>query len=396
MQIITATAEKIISNSNALVHHEGQAVFVPQLIPGEKAAIRITGEGKGFFYGEIEEIISSSPYRVKPPCSYYGICGGCTMQHIDYKYQLQLRKELVKEALLRNGKVNFDSITVIPSSTPFGYRCRAQFHTASNLLPDNSKILLGFMERAGNKIVPIQSCLVCNNSINNFISSSPKLKENKRITVFAPSSDYYLYPDPTPNKQFSNPVKVLLNNMEFETDAACFFQSNLEMTAKAAQLIAAKAEGECIIDLYCGVGILGTLAAKEREGEIKEIVFVESNPHALSYGEKNGAAISNYGIKKKYYPLSVEKYLQKFAKSLSGFHTVILDPPRTGLSKQVINALIAKKIKKIVYLSCDYPSLGRDIGFFVKNSYTLTELYLLDFYPQTHHAESLALLEYIE
>ncbi|MCL2481724.1 MAG: TRAM domain-containing protein [Spirochaetaceae bacterium] len=371
MQIHEVEIEKIISNSCGLGRVNGKAVFVPYAIPGEKVTVTVTDEKNSYLCGNIKDILLVSPFRVVPACKYYYDCGGCTLGHIDYKMQLDIRKNLIKEAIERNGKIVSPEIEVVGGS-PYSYRCRAQFHKSQDSTP-------GFKKRNSEEIIKIDFCNICNAGINNFLQSSPLL-EKERVTVFAPDNNFSYDRNLTQN----NVIEVKIKERIIKTDINCFFQSNIQMLEKTIDLIMKFAKGKVFFDLYSGVGVFALFLTEQAE----LVVSVESDKIAAAFAKEN--------IKSSKAKFSSEK-AEKFVLDWKGAipDTVVLDPPRTGISIPVRKYLTDKKIKNIIYLSCDYATFGRDLGFFTEKKYLIKKLFFLDFYPQTAHAESLAVLEFM-
>ena len=385
MKIHEVEIEKIISNGCGLGRIDGKAVFIPYTIPGERAAIEILEEKKGYMNAKMRELLHASPFRTVPVCKYYYSCGGCTLQHMDYKRQLEERRNLIAEAVERNGKIAAPEIEII-SGTPeeqYNYRCRAQFHRTSENKP-------GLKKRNGNEVIEIDFCPVCNTGINNFLKSSPLL-EKERVTVFAPNDSFYYEKNQNPNYDSvidsDGVIEVKIKDKIIKTDVGCFFQSNLMMLDKTIELITGFMEGNIYFDFYSGVGVFGLFLPENAE----LIVSIESDKRAIMYAKENIKTTKN--IKKYFFGEKVEKFIDKWKGDIPD--TVILDPPRTGISDSVKNYLADKKVKNIIYLSCDYATLGRDLGFFAKKGYCNEKLFFLDFYPQTTHAELLTILRYV-
>ncbi len=375
MQICEVEIEKIISNSYGLARIDGKVIFIPYTIPGEKVAVEITEEKSSYLYGNVKEIITASSSRVIPNCKYYYSCGGCTLQHIDYKMQLDIRKSLVEEAIKRNGKILPPEIKILEGE-PYSYRCRAQFHKSSDNKP-------GFKKRNSEEIIKIDFCPVCNSGINNFLKTSPTL-EKERLIVFAPDNFFYYEKNQKSNQH--NIIEVKIKDRIIKTDINCFFQSNINMLEKCIDLITKFSEGKIYFDLYSGVGIFGSFLQESAE----LIVSVESDKKAVLLAKENIKTANN---KAKFFSEKAEKFIAKWKGEMPD--TVILDPPRTGIADSVKKILAGEKIKNIIYLSCDYATFGRDLGFFVQNNYKIEQLFFLDFYPQTTHAESLAVIKYL-
>lgn len=366
--------EKIISNGCGLGRVGGKVVFVPYTVPGEKAAITVTEEKNSYLYGNVKDILLESPFRKTPCCKYYFACGGCELMHIDYKMQVDIRRNLVKEAIERNGKIISQELPEIEvvRGDQYNYRCRAQFHKSQEGVP-------GFKKRNSEEIIKIDFCRICNDGINDFLQSSPVL-EKERVLVFAPEKNYFYDKKETQ----SNIIEVKIKDRIVKTDIRCFFQSNIKMLVKAIDIIMEFANGKLLFDLYGGVGIFGSFLSEKAD----IVVSVESDKRAIALAKEN---IKNN--KAQFFGETTERFIKKWKGRAPD--TVVLDPPRTGISSSVKKFLAEKKVKNIIYLSCDYATFGRDLGFFTQKNYFIEKLFFLDFYPQTTHAESLAVLRYM-
>ena len=391
--------EKIISNGCGLARYSGRAVFIPFTVPGEKVFAEIDLSGKKFLEGRVLEIIKSSPDRTEPLCPLFGRCGGCSLQHISYDKQLEIKKELVAEAFRRNGKMEIPDPEIL-SGEPYRYRCRIQVHPS-----EENRGKPGFKERQGSRVVPAENCPVCTDGINSFLSSGERIKE--RTVVFSPDgSSYYL------SSAETGSVSVRLNSLFIKTDPSSFFQSNIPLFEKAIEEIKKYAAGDTLLDLYSGAAVFGS-ALSDR---FKEITSVEENKEALKRGEEN--IPDRIDLVKYFFPLTVEKYVKKqtaekgdgkgfYNRESRGsrgknakpektvkrqFDTVIADPPRTGLSKEVRSYLKMLHPEVFIYLSCDYTTMSRDLGDLTEECYNLDIVKIFDFYPQTPHAETLAVL----
>ena len=363
--------EKIISNGCGLARYNGRAVFIPFTVPGEKIYAEIDLTGKQYLEGKILDIIEPSPDRVVPPCPLYGKCGGCSLQHISYERQLEIKKELVSEALKRNGGIRIEN-PEITQSRAFGYRNRIQLHSSVDGPP-------GFKQRKGSAVVPVSECLVCNDGINRYLAEGDH-NISERTVLFSPD-DKRIYS----SAEETDEISVYLNNIEIKTSAGSFFQSNIKLFEKTLIDIKEYVKGDTLLDLYAGAAVFGTVLSES----FSRIISVEENKSALKFGEKN---IPDRGaFKKAFYPVSVEKFLKKEGKRIKP-DTVIVDPPRTGLSKQVRKYLMSLKPERLIYLSCDYTTLARDLGELTRGNYSINMMKIYDFYPQTAHAETLVVL----
>ena len=174
----TVRLEKLISNGCALAHVDGMAVFVPYGIPGEEVHIEITESKKGYLVGRILGISDSSPDRVIPPCRLFGRCGGCTLQHISYSRQLELKKAMLAEALSRTGHIAEADIAAlnikVHPSEPYGYRVRVQLHPA----PEGGA---GFMASASNQVLKASSCNTCCPGLNRLLADGVRTGDTRTL-----------------------------------------------------------------------------------------------------------------------------------------------------------------------------------------------------------------------
>lgn len=431
-------ADKMVFGGNCIAKIDGKTVFIPYAIPNEKLEVEITKDFKDYSQAKIVNILKPSPYRVESFCPLYTKCGGCNMQHISYDYQLELKKSILQDAFFREEiNLNTEEIDVIHAEPKF-YRSRFQFHDG------------GLMEKSTNNIIPIENCPCACDEINHFLSEVPfenrpkgriQIFASKKITsipedfdkiVIAQVSDAELEKRKnfqqerkarqnhqnqknqqrfTPNgrklkkqkqikQMYSGSTGNSQNTCELELcgkkiifDVQGFFQSNLEVLEKTIPLILDEVDGKnCknLLDMYAGCGTFSKFLADKFE----KICLVEHNRSALVYAEQNLA-----GIKHESFGLSGEvwtKYhAENYIKQNGNFDAVIIDPPRSGMEKSVCQWLCKSGIPKIISLSCDIATHARDAKFLIKNGYNLKKLYLLDFYPQTGHIESLAVFERI-
>lgn len=398
--------DKIAFGGNCLTKINGKNVFVPFAIPGEELKVEIIQEKRDYDIAKISEIIKPSPHRVTPECKYYEKCGGCNMMHIDAEYQKELRKQILCDCLSRNG-VDFplEKINVI-SGDNFGYRARIQLNDG------------GFSERAGNQIIPVTDCLCTTKELNEWLSSkkmeerpsdrihlfgcknviSVGYDENKKISISSlekkETTDYSKLKKKNKNirevkKRYSgtsintsDTIKVKILDKEVSFDVKGFFQSNIDVLEKAIKTLCKGLKGSACLDMYAGCGTFSVFLADI----FKEITLVEHNRDALVFAEENLK-----GIKHQSFGLSGEKWVQTAENKY--FDAVVIDPPRSGMEKEVCKWLCKSKIPQIRSVSCDPATHARDLSFLLKAGYELKELYLLDFYPNTSHIESLAILE---
>lgn len=401
MNIIT---DKITFGGKSLGKIDGKNVFVPYAIPGETYEINITEDKKDYCNAEIVKIVEKSPHRVEPACKYYGKCGGCNMLHIDSEYQKELRRQILIDIFQQNG-IDIASSTEIVDGPANNYRARFQLNDG------------GLSEKGSNVIIPVEKCLCAEAPINKYLSENDFRNRPKgRIHLFG--SDYVdgsenlkISEEKQDNKNGSkykiygkknikikenhyfagtvaspeNTLTVNLAGKKLSFDVRGFFQSNLFVFEKVVKLITDSLfGGKQVLDMYAGCGSISTFLTDKYEN----VVLVEHNRDALVYAEQNLA-----GTKHVSYGLSGANWAKTCAQYCGTFDAVVVDPPRSGMEKEVADYLCNSKIPQIVSLSCDPATHARDCAKLIKAGYELKKMYLLDFYPNTSHIESLGIFQ---
>ena len=410
MNTFTIETQKMTFGGDCIAKLDGKTIFVPFALPFETLEVEITQDKGDYAFAKILSIIKPSPYRRQAPCSLYGKCGGCNMMHIEDKEQINLRKQVLQDAFEREG-IKVPEIIALTGS-PLHYRSRFQLHNG------------GLKEKESNNIVSLETCPVATKEINDYLSSisikDKKQKENGRVHIFgdnrvtAPESHFLEAKEIArgreearimgkanrkikrkENVHFSgsiiNPQNICTVNIkgkEIRFDVQGFFQSNLEVLEQTIEKVCDNMGGERVLDMYSGCGTFSVFLADI----FKDVTLVEHNRDALVFAEQNMA-----GKQHTSYGMSGEKFIQNQVQAIIEKHgqydAVVIDPPRSGMEKAVCDWLCREKTYQIRAVSCDPATQARDVAKLVKAGYTLSKLYLLDFYPQTCHIESLACLE---
>lgn len=409
-------AEKIVAGGDCMAKLNGKNVFIPYAVPGEKLEIEVTKSFRDYDVAKIINIIEPSPHRVEPFCKLYGKCGGCNMQHIDSAWQVELRKQILRESFEREG-IECPEIEVI-SGKDRNYRCRIQ-------LTDG-----GFNERESNNIVHLENCPVATDEINDYLKKTEQSKRpSGRVHIFgdkriiAENSDgKVIVADETvrstndtvikggaskdrkkrlrlqKNTYFAgstlkqdNRCSVSLSGKKIDFDVQGFFQSNLEVLEKTIAEVTRNMGGNNVLDMYSGCGTFSVFLSDL----FRKTVMVEHNRDAIVFAETNIA-----GRPHESYGQSGEKWVQLSAdnvmKNNGGFEACVIDPPRSGMEKAVCQWLCRNKIPQIRSVSCNSSTHARDCKFLVRSGYEIKKVFLLDFYPQTSHIESLVEFEYFD
>jgi len=430
------------------VSHQGEgigrvenfAVFVPGAIKGEKIEVKITEIRKNFARGELEKIILPSLNRVKPPCPVFNLCGGCHLQHINYKKQLEMKKEIVENVLSRIGNQNIDVMPIIGMEIPWRYRNKGHFHLAR----ENENITLGFYQSKSHDLVPVSRCLLFSQNINSLIKYLEKELTRQKITIYNHKTDkgnfrgivlreskytgeimiifitreerWYLdenflnnliiaFPQVVSlcqniNKNpkmalFGKEFRILkcktfiedhIGSFKFKISPSSFFQVNVlqtEILYKKILEYANLSGKETVIDSYSGTGTISIYLA----GKAKKVYGLELQKGAVRDAWANGELnnISNL----KFISGKAESWLYKWIQRGEKAEVIVIDPPRRGCSREVLKNIIKIKPEQILYVSCDMPTLARDIKYITQNGYNIEEVQPIDMFPHTSHIECL-------
>ena len=361
---------KLVAGGEGLGHAAGKAVFVPGVLPGEKVRVRVVQRRKDFDRAALLEVLEPSPHRVPPPCPLAGVCGGCDWLHIRYEEQLAQKVSIVREALLRTGRIARDAIHIEPSA-PLGSRSRAQVHR------DGSG-LLGYMGAGSNRIVGVDSCPIVVRPINGVFNGSVRVPESlDRFTVF--SNGEYVAAEGIDDDRT---LTARVCGREVAFSVGCFFQSNLAVLDSLVPWALEGLVGSTAADLYAGVGLFGSFLSER----FSRIICVESSAMSLSYARRNVA-----GPAHEFFPMTVEQWITSGA-ARGPFDAAVVDPPRPGLAAEVRAWLCAAAVQRLVYVSCNPVTLARDLGQLCDSAFVLDDFRLFDFYPQTSHIEAVAKL----
>ncbi|MBF9018656.1 MULTISPECIES: class I SAM-dependent RNA methyltransferase [unclassified Oceanispirochaeta] len=365
-QYNSVRAEKVVPGGDGLFRIEGKVVFVPAVLEGETADIELVQQGKKFSRGRVLQLHETSPYRVEPFCSYYGRCGGCNFQHISYEKQLELKTSFVREHFRKFSSLELAEDFYFAASEPRAYRNRVQFHKAADGC--------GFKKRGSDSVIKLKSCPVLAPGLDKFLSSSETIKKDREI-FFGTDSEYW-----SGRERENISIELRGKNIQFRSDL--FFQSNLSLLPEMLDYIVefsdeSKSDSNHAMDLYCGVGLFSVFLKET----YNKITGIELNPETESYYVNNMK-----GSDFEFFGQSLEEWLTMHEGEKTDF--IIVDPPRTGLSPEVRQFLIRMKVPGLVYVSCDPVTQARDTKELIEGGYEIESARGFDFYPQTHHMET--------
>ena len=381
------TAENFVQGGRTMGHlDDGRIVFLNGLFPGEEAEIKIVDEKRGYCSAVSINIIKRSSSRRESPCKYSSQCGGCPWIELNYDAQVVAKEELMHE-LFSDVEIEFlpsvlatdsvsDSVTGSLSDSSeggeFGYRSRARFQYRIN----GGKASLGFCAEESNNTVSIDKCVVADSALNAFISNPPKLNawELKNMELPCITTDTGVLYGPGISH-------ITINGHALPVSNQVFFQSNLKLLPALIDYVVSCVDS-CtnerghVMDLYSGVGTFSAYLEDKYD-----VVAVEMNKNCLDLAKRH--------LKKTtFFTSSVEKWSPK----RKGVDTVIVDPPRVGLAKEVPAMIASWGPSSIVYVSCFAPTLHRDVQRFEELGYKAKTLKMFDFYAQTPHVETVVLL----
>ncbi len=416
---IRVKIDKLVYGGYGLGKYTGKSVLVRYAAPSELVDVEIIDERKDYIEAKVKKVVIPSKDRRDAPCLYYGICGGCQLQHVDYNAQFSSKERTLLETLERIGKIrDVNLLEGIPSGQEFGYRIRVQFKVK------NGRI--GFFRWNEREIVGVESCPVAHPRINELIPSlrecSEHIRELQEIHVtYSPTEDKFLVKFITPteiNRDFLASLKedclpedvvgigdysrlrTILNkrywigkeylfikigrwNYRVSTDS--FFQVNYTLWEKFIDAVVGEVSFTKALDLYCGVGFF-TIPLSEKGNFIEGS---DSSASAINDAEYNAKINGRDNI------VFVKSDAFRHLKSRGGevIDLVVLDPPRSGLESREIDLLVKNKPERIIYISCNPSTLARDLKIFLKNGYELEGVRVVDMFPQTYHVESISYLK---
>jgi tRNA/tmRNA/rRNA uracil-C5-methylase (TrmA/RlmC/RlmD family) len=398
-----------------VARHEGRAVFVRHALPGERVVVEVTegAEEDRFLRADAVEILQASPDRVEAPCRFSGPgqCGGCDWQHVTLDAQRRLKAAVVAEQLSRLAKLDREVVVEEVPGAPdgLGWRTRVQFAV-------DAEGRAGLRKHRSHEVVPVDHCVIAAPGVEEVGVEAHAWPGMAGVEVIAAtgSSDRVVVVTPEagqriPYVELDVPVSVLRGDGKggtqrihgrghvrevaaghtWKVSGSGFWQVHPAAAdvLTAAVLAAVKPQpGETAMDLYCGVGLFAASLA-EAVGPEGEVVAVESETVALADATANLAAFEHV-------ILVGEQVDVALAQAPEGFQAevVVLDPPRSGAGRRVVERIAAAKPRVIAYVACDPAALARDVAYFAEHGYELAALRAFDLFPMTQHVECMATL----
>jgi 23S rRNA (uracil1939-C5)-methyltransferase len=330
--------------------YNDKIIFIPNSLPGELVLVEIIKEKTKYIEARLIEILRESPKRIKAPCKYYGLCGGCQIMHMAYSDQLEYKKDKVKQLFKRQLELELN--IEIEHSNPFNYRNKVSLHDG------------GFYDIYNEKIIKIKECLIAREEINKKLKKG--IKGDVILKVFGDEENSY----------------EQLNNIRYRISFNSFFQINKEIAIKMFDYIKEKVDKENkILDLYSGSGSIGLYISDK----VNKVLGIDINQDAID--DANFNVELNKINNANYICDDANNYLKDIDEH---FDLIIVDPPRAGLDKIGINLIQELDPQKIIYVSCDPMTLIRDLKEL--NNYKVLEVRLFDMFPNTYHVETVVTL----
>lgn len=420
-------------------------IFVPHALPGEQAVVKITEVKKNYAKGQMVKTQSASPERVAPHCDIYSKCGGCQLQHLSYEAQLKAKRQQVVDAVTRIGKL--DSVIINPTlgaKDPWYYRNKMQFPVGT----EAGKIAIGCFQQGTHSIINTDNCYIQHDNNNKIaremrriitqlginpydektgsgvirhvlgrvgvqtgevmvviVTATEKLPHDDKIIKALKEEipglvsiiqnvnsrrTNVIMGDKTTTLWGRDNITDQLGEFKFEISARSFFQVNTvqaeELYNKAIEY-AGLTGRETVIDAYCGTGtitlFLARHAAKVYGIEIVKPAILDARRNAANNNVTNTEFIVGDAIE-----IMPDLFKQGIRPEV-----IVVDPPRVGCEKPVLEAFVNMKPERIVYVSCNPATLARDLAVLAEHGYNTREIQPVDMFPQTFHVESVALIE---
>lgn len=441
----TVTVDAVSSDGNGVARIDGFAVFIPLTAPGDEAEIQITRVQNRCAWGRLVNVLKPSPLRAEKNCVYYGQCGGCQLRHIKYEAQLDIKKDIIENAMRRiGGFKDFTPDDIIGMDTPERYRNKMVFPAGRA----DGKNVCGFYAPRSHDVIELSDCVIgdeanariCgavleymneNNAaaydesshsgtvrhiftrvsfstgeIMVVISANTKnlprrerlIKKlrnvSDRITSIILNINTRRGKTVITDKNITlwgkDRISDTLGGIKFTISPQSFFQVNPVQTEKlyAKALEYANIDKtKSVMDIYCGIGTISLCAAKRA----KNVIGVEIVKKAIDDAAENAETNNIQNV--LFYADSAENIVPKLISRGETPDIIILDPPRSGSDEATLSAIIHARPERIVYVSCNPSTLARDARFLADGGYTITRSCGFDLFPHTVHVETVILME---
>ena len=426
---------------------DGKVIFVPDTVTGDRALVRLTRVKSKYAEGKLQKLLTSSRDRIRPRCIVADKCGGCQWQHINWEYQLASKRQQISQSLQRIGSL--PAIQVQPTlhtADDLHYRNKATYPLG---ISATGNLQAGYYRKNSHKIVNLNQCPVQDSRLNLLLkeikqdiqqqgwsiydetnhnhnqgqlrhlslrigyhtgeilvtlvatdNQIPGISEQAKIWInrypnlvgvclnINPEETNIIFGHQTHTLVGKPYLKEMFGGLEFRILSDTFFQINTaaaELLLNKIMQILNLQGNEILVDAYCGIGTFTLPLAKK----VKQAIGIEVHPASIIQAQQNAAINQINNV--NFYTDKVEKYLQQLNVLADIF---LLDPPRKGCDRRVIETLLNLQTPKIIYVSCKPATLARDLKLLCSSgTYEPKLIQPIDFFPQTSHVESLVLLE---
>ena len=442
--ILTVNIEKFSNLGTGIARHKGFVIFIENTCPEDTVKIKITKVNKNFANAQVVEILTPSPYRIKPFCPMYNVCGSCQMQFIDYDYQLQLKKQIVEDAMKNIGNLYIPVNNPIASPQIKTFRYKVQCPVSQTKV--SGRLLAGYYKIKTHEVVNIKYCPIqpeiCDKIIDFIRIKSPELKisgyneinhtgdlrhivircsvlNNKCLVTLVMNSskvfDKYkklavsifdifeevtgvcinlnpkktnvILSEKTENICGNDFIEEKIIDKKFKIGADTFFQVNPKSAENIFQYVkneVSKSEHPVVLDAYAGIAAFGIIVSDV----CKHVISVEENKNSIKKAYE--ALTINNVNNVELHAQDTTKYLKSIKKK---FDITILDPPRKGCTKESLDETLKHTKNKIIYVSCNPATLARDLKYLIEKGCTVESIQPFDMFCHTFHIENVAIIK---
>jgi 23S rRNA (uracil1939-C5)-methyltransferase len=411
---VTLRIEKAVAGGRMLARHEGAIVLVAAAIPGETVEAEIEKIQRGTIWAVTRRVVEASADRVEPFCDW--ACGGTAYAHVRYERQLELKRDILRDAFQRLAHVSLDGELPVAASLPYGYRMRARLHfrdgrlgffregthdlcdaaATRQLLPATSEALrrletaLSAAPRGGiNEIAVSENCAASERACHLELAAGgdpsrlAAATETEGLTGASCGSRHHaraltLWGSPM--------VTDTIGGVRLERHAKSFFQGNRYLLEQLVSHVVRAVPAGRMVELYAGVGLFSAAIAARGDADV---IAVEGDGVAADDLKRN---VAPFGSRATARHQAVEAFLSSNRAHSRGA-TALVDPPRTGLSKEALEGIVLFGAPRIVYVSCDVATLARDARTLLERGYSLTSIEAFDMFPNAAHVETLAIFD---
>jgi len=422
--VVELDIEKAVYRGQGLGRHEGQVVFVPRAVPGDRVRARVESVTPGYVRAVAEGVLAPAAERRAAPCALFASCGGCAYQDVDYAAQLQIKEAVLRDALSRAG-IRWEGAIPVRGSAEQGWRTRATLH----LQDVNGQLRLGLHEEGTHRVVDVESCLQLSPAMNAAARAlraglEARRADPQRITdvELAESTDgarlvACLETDLDPSAAvalgpvsqhvqgltgfgamaasgrrqrylnlWGDPhVEAQVRDLRLRSHVRSFFQGHRFLLGDlVGEVVEMTPAGGAVLDLYAGVGLFALALA----GRAERVLGAELSHVAVEDARANIETNARTNVRVR--QGDVAEALASWPAEAG--ERIILDPPRTGAGAAVVRSVSERRPEAVVYVSCDPPTLGRDLAVFAKEGYAPDRIVAFDLFPDTFHVETVVRL----